>query len=170
MVANGSAHKRGWDERWETFSDWAVRGRAIQEELLDLVDADSRAFDALMAAFRLPKAAPDEKAARGAAIQAATRGAIQVPLRTMRAAVRSMEVAGAMAEIGNPNAASDAAVAALCARAAVRGAYFNVRINLGGMTDQAFRDEVLAEGASLLAQADEVEREVLEIVEGRLTG
>ena len=167
MVANGSAHKRGWDERWETFSDWAVRGRAIQEELLALVDADSRAFDALMAAFRLPKATPEEKAARSAAIQAATRGAIEVPLGTMRAAVRSMEVTKAMAEIGNPNAASDAAVGALCARAAVRGAYFNVRINLEGITDQAFRDEALAEAESLLAQSEVLEREVLERVEGR---
>ncbi len=167
MVANGSAHKRGWDERWETFSDWAVRGRAIQEELLALVDADSRAFDALMAAFRLPKATPEEKAARSAAIQAATRGAIEVPLRTMRAAVRSMAVTKAMAEIGNPNAASDAAVGALCARAAVRGAYFNVRINLEGITDQAFRDGALAETESLLAQSEVLEREVLERVEGR---
>jgi len=169
MVANGSAHKRGWDERWELFSDWAVRGRAIQEELLTLIDADSRAFDELMAAFRLPKATADEKTERSAAIQAATRGAIEVPLRTMRAAVRSMEVTRAMAEIGNPNAASDAAVGALCARAAVRGAYFNVRINLGGITDQAFRDEALAEGASLLTQAEALEREVLEMVEGRFT-
>ncbi|MCJ7549033.1 MAG: glutamate formimidoyltransferase, partial [Anaerolineae bacterium] len=86
MVANGSAHKRGWDERWETFSDWAVRGRTFQEELLALVDADSRAFDELMAALRLSKATPEEKAERDAAIQAATRGAIEVPLRTMRAA------------------------------------------------------------------------------------
>jgi len=169
MVANGSAHKRGWDERWETFSDWAVRGRAIQEELLALVDADSHAFDELMAAFRSPKATPEEKSARSAAIQAATRGAIEVPLRTMRAALRSMEVTKAMAEIGNPNAASDAAVGALCARAAARGAYFNVRINLEGITDQAFRGGALAEAESLLAQAEALEREVLERVEGQFT-
>ncbi len=169
MVANGSAHKRGWDERWETFSDWAVRGRAIQEELLALVDADSRAFDELMAAFRWPKVTPEEKAARSVAIQAATRRAIEVPLRTMWAAVRSMEVTKAMAEIGNPNAASDAAVGALCARAAVRGAYFNVRINLEGVADQAFRDEALAEAEFLLAQSEALEREVLERVEGRFT-
>jgi len=170
MVANGSAHKRGWDERWELFSDWAVRGRAIQEELLTLVDADSRAFDELMVAFRLPKATPEEKAKRSSAIQAATRRAIEVPLRTMRAAVRSMEVTKAMAEIGNPNAASDAAVGALCARAAVRGAYFSVRINLEGITDQAFSDEASAEAELLLGQAEALEREVLERVEGHLTG
>ena len=169
MVANGSAHKRGWDERWELFSDWAVRGRVIQEELLALIDADSRAFDELMAAFRLPRATPEETAKRSATIQASTRGAIEVPLRTMRAAVRSMEVTKAMAEIGNPNAASDAAVGALCARAAVRGAYFNVRINLEGITDQAFMDEALAEAELLLGQAKALEREVLERVEGRFT-
>ncbi|MCD6285768.1 MAG: cyclodeaminase/cyclohydrolase family protein, partial [Anaerolineae bacterium] len=169
MVANGSAHKRGWDERWELFSDWAVRGRVIQEELLALIDADSRAFDELMAAFRLSKATPEETAKRSATIQASTRGAIEVPLRTMRAAVRSMEVTKAMAEIGNPNAASDAAVGALCARAAVRGAYFNVRINLEGITDQGFMDEALAEAELLLGQAQALEREVLERVAGRFT-
>lgn len=167
MVANGSAHKRGWDERWETFSDWAVLGRVVQEELLALVDADSRAFNALMAAFRLPKAAPEEKAKRSSAIQAATRGAIEIPVATMRAAVRSMEVTKAMAEIGNPNAAADAAVGALCARAAVRGAYFNVRINLEGISDQAFRNEALGEADALLAQAEALEREVLEMVAAR---
>ena len=92
MVANGSAHKRGWDARWEEFSDWAVQGRAILEELLDLVDADSRAFEALMAAYGLPKATEEEREARLAAIRAATQGAIEVPLRTMRAALRSMDV------------------------------------------------------------------------------
>jgi len=168
MVANGSAHKRGWDDRWETFSDWAVRGRAIQEELLELVDADAEAFDALIAARRLPKATPEGRAARLDVIQTAIRATIDVPLRTMRAAVRSMDVALAMAEIGNPNAASDAAVAALCARAAVRGAYYNVRINLSGVTDAVYLDAAVAEAESLLAQAADLEQRVLSLVEARL--
>ena len=161
MVANGSAHKRGWDARWEEFSVWAVRGRAILEELEGLADADSGAFDALMAAFGLPKETEEERAARQAAIEAATQGAVAVPLRTMRAALASMDVLRAMAETGNPNAASDAGVGALCARAAVRGAYLNVQTNVGGLQDRDFAERALAEGAEIAARAEVLEAEVL---------
>ncbi len=161
MVANGSAHKRGWDARWEEFSDWAVHGRAILEELMDLVDEDSRAFDTLMAAYGMPKGSEEERLARVAAIEAATRGAIEVPLRTMRAALRSMDVARAMAATGNPNAVSDAAVGVLCGRAAVRGAYLNVRVNAAGLEDRDYAAQVLTEAEALADQAGRVEAEVL---------
>jgi glutamate formiminotransferase/formiminotetrahydrofolate cyclodeaminase len=168
MVANGSAHKRGWDDRWETFSDWAVRGRAIMEELLPLVDADSAAFTALMAAYGLSKGTDAERAARAEAIQAATKGAIEVPLRTMRAARAALDVVREMAEIGNPNAVSDAGVGALCARAAVRGAYLNVRINSAEIKDRAWLADVLAEAARLDAEAEALEAEILGLVEAAI--
>ncbi|MBN1247024.1 MAG: glutamate formimidoyltransferase [Anaerolineae bacterium] len=170
MVANGSAHKRGWDARWETFSDWAVRGREVLEELLALVDEDSRAFDALMAAYGLPKETPEERTEREAAIQQATRGAIDVPLRTMRAALQAMDVVKAMAEIGNPNAISDAGVGALCARAAVRGAGFNVRINAGGLTDREAATQLVAEAREIDARAAVLEKEILALVDASMDG
>lgn len=168
MVANGSAHKRGWDARWETFSEWAVRGRETMERLLALVDEDSRAFEALMAAYGMPKQTPEERAARQAAIEQATRGAIDVPLRTMRAALDAMDVVREMAEIGNPNAISDAGVGALCARAAVRGAFLNVQINTGGLKDRTYASQVVAEAAELDARATALEREILDLVESTI--
>ncbi len=165
MVANLSSHKRGWDDRWEEFSDWAAKGQAFVAELTSLIDDDTDAFNALMAAFGLPKGSEE----RAAAIQAATRGAIEVPLRTMRAAHGSMEVIRAMAEIGNPNSVSDAGVGALCARSAVMGAYLNVRINCASLDDLAFVAAALEEGARLQAEAQQREADVLKIVEGKLS-
>ncbi len=164
MVANLSAHKRGWDARWEEFSDWAERGKAHYVELLRLVDEDTAAFHRLMDAFGLPKGTPTEAAARQTAIQAATRAASEVPLRVMETALASMDVIAAMAEIGNPNSVSDAGVGALCARAAVRGAYLNVRINCGGLEDKALAAELLTRGAELERQAEERERAILAVV------
>ncbi len=169
MVANLSAHKRGWDARWEEFSAWAERGKRLQEELLGLVDADTDAFDALLAAWRLPATAPAEKAAKQAAVQAAVRGAIAVPLRVMAAALASMEVAAAMAELGLPASASDAGVAALCARAAVRGAGLNVRINLKELADADARAAALAEAQRHEAEAASKEAAILARVERAMT-
>jgi glutamate formiminotransferase/formiminotetrahydrofolate cyclodeaminase len=167
MVANGSANKRGWDDRWETFSDWAVQGRAVLEELVALVDADSAAFESLIDARRLPKDTEPARAERTAAIQSATREAILVPLRTMRVAVSSMDIIKAMAETGNPNATSDAAAGALCARTAVRGANYNVRANVAGLRDKAFVAAVLEEARSRLDRAEAMEAEILATVEAR---
>lgn len=170
MVANGSAHKRGWDARWETFSDWAVKGRIVLTELLALVDEDSAAFDALMSAYARPKGTSSEQATRAAAIAQATKCAMQVPLQTMRAAVRSMEVIKAMAEIGNPNAVSDSGVGALCARVAVRGAHLNVRTNAASFGDQRDGEveSMLREAAELAQEAERLESDVLDIVASRL--
>ncbi|HVT13007.1 MAG TPA: glutamate formimidoyltransferase [Fimbriimonadaceae bacterium] len=168
MVANLSSHKRGWDARWEEFSDWAEKGKAFHVELTRLIDEDTDAFNALMAAFGLPKGSDEEKAARTAAIQAATRGAIEVPLKVMRAAHDSMEVIKAMAEIGNPNSVSDAAVGALCARSAVMGAFLNVRINSSSLDDKAFVEAAVSEGRRLQDEALSKEAEILRIVEAKL--
>jgi len=168
MVANLSAHKRGWDARWEEFSGWAEKGKACHAELLALVDADTAAFNAILAAFGLPRGTPTEEAARKAALESATRRAIEVPLRTMEVALGSFEVARAMAEIGLEASASDAGVAALCARSAVLGAALNVEINASQLGDAAAARRFVDRAAALRAQAIEREREVLDVVAGRI--
>ncbi|HPQ57612.1 MAG TPA: cyclodeaminase/cyclohydrolase family protein, partial [Flavobacteriales bacterium] len=161
MVANLSAHKRGWDERWEEFSRHAEEGESIRRELLRLVDEDTRAFDRIMAAFGLPKGTEGEQAARKEAIAEATRGAIRAPLETLRTCVRSMDLMKAMAEKGLPASVSDAGVGALCARAGALGAYLNVRINCAGLDDAEFNDAALKEAEELKRQAEEREAEVM---------
>jgi glutamate formiminotransferase/formiminotetrahydrofolate cyclodeaminase len=168
MVANLSSHKRGWDERWEEFSDHAEKGKRAHDELLRLIDEDTDAFNAIMEAFGLPKGSDDEKAARTDAIQAATRRAIEVPMRVMEATLASMDVIKAMAETGNPNSASDAGVGALCARSAVMGAYLNVRINASDLKDAAAVEDFIARGAAMQNQAVELEREILALIESKL--
>ncbi len=167
MVANLSAHKRGWDDRWEEFSSWAERGKTAHDELLALVDADTDAFNAIMAAFGLPKGTDIEAAARAEAIEAATKRAIDVPLRMMEVSLASMEVIGAMAEIGLPASASDAGVGALCARSAVLGGYLNVKTNAGSLTDQAAASEYVRRAAELRDRAMARETEILAGVERR---
>jgi glutamate formiminotransferase/formiminotetrahydrofolate cyclodeaminase len=168
MVANLSAHKRGWDERWEEFSDWAEKGKQAHDRLLKLVDDDTSAFNAIMDAFGLPKNTDQEKKTRSAAIQSATKHAIEVPFEVMQAAFCSLEVIQAMAEIGNPNSLSDAGVGALCARTAVYGAYLNVRINAGGLSDKVFATEILGKAAQILQETLAKEAEILNLVESKI--
>lgn len=165
MVANLSSHKRGWDDRWEEFSDWAERGKVCHARLTWLIDEDTRAFDAIMAAFGLPKESAEEKAARSAAIQAATKYAIEIPLQVMEVSLQAMEVVAAMAEFGNPNSVTDAAVGALACRSAVLGAGLNVRINASGLKDKDFAASAVSRASSLVASAQTKEAEILEIVE-----
>jgi glutamate formiminotransferase/formiminotetrahydrofolate cyclodeaminase len=169
MVANLSAHKRGWDARWEEFSAWAERGQGLCARLLSLVDEDTDAFNALMAAFALPQETPPAVAARSAAIRAATLGAMRVPLRVMEAAVESMDLLRAMAQTGLPGGVSDAGVGAICARGAALAAHLNVRINAAGMTSPpAEAGEILRRAADLEARAVEQERAILAIVGGKI--
>ncbi|MBS1581348.1 MAG: glutamate formimidoyltransferase [Bacteroidetes bacterium] len=161
MVANLSAHKRGWDERWEEFSRWAVKAEDLRTRLLHLVDEDTRAFDRILAAMQLPKDGPEQVAARKAAIREATKGAILTPLETLRLCVASMEVAMAMAQDGLPASVSDAGVGVMCARTGALGAYLNVRINCATLDDEAFKQQVLAEAETLKAKAEAVEAEVM---------
>jgi glutamate formiminotransferase/formiminotetrahydrofolate cyclodeaminase len=168
MVANLSSHKRGWDDRWEEFSDWANRGKACHDELLTLIDRDTDAFNEIMAAFSLPKGSDADVLARNEAIQEATRHAIEVPLRVMEVSVASMEVIEAMAEIGNPASASDAGVGALCARSAVIGAYLNVRINVPALTDEDVAAAYLERGRELQEQAIAKEATILALVDEHL--
>ena len=168
MVANLSSHKAGWDERWEEFSDYAERGQALMAELLHLVDEDTEAFNRIMAVFAMPKTTEEEKAARSAALQSATLYATQVPLKTMKAALRVFEIVKAMAEIGNPNSVSDAGVGALAARSAVLGAQLNVKINAAGLKDRATADALTSEAQAIAEQAVALEKEVLDIVNGKI--
>lgn len=168
MVANLSAHKKGWDDRWAEFSTWAAHGQHYKDELLRLVDADTRAFNAIMAAFGLPKGTPDEKTARYEAIQAATKTAIEVPFRVMETAYASLGMIRAMATDGNPNSVSDAGVGALCVRAAVHGAFLNVRINASGYADKSFAADILARGKTIVEKTDAAEREIMQIVDGKI--
>ena len=168
MVANLSAHKRGWDERWEEFSKVAEEGQVVMNELLHLVDEDTAAFNKIMDVFAMPKGTPEEKAARAEAMEAATLYATQVPLRTMKAATRAFPVIMAMAQKGNPASASDAGVGALAARAAVRGADMNVRINAAGLKNREVAEALIAEAAELVKHAEEQEMAILEIVNANI--
>jgi len=168
MVANLSSHKRGWDDQWETFSDWAIKGQENKDALLKLVDEDTNAFNAIIEAFRMPKGNANEVATRKEAIQAATRFAIEVPLQVMRESLKTFDIIKAMAKIGNPNSITDAGVGALCARAAVHGAFMNVKVNTGNLEDAKFVAKVLKEGKRLAAKADKLEKEVRKLVEAKI--
>ena len=161
MVANLSAHKRGWDDRWKEFSDWAEKGQDVMERLIRLVDEDTEAFAKIMDVFSMPKGTDEEKAARAEAMEKATLYASKVPLKTMQTAMEAMPVALAMSRIGNPASASDAGVGAIAALAAVRGAHLNVRINAAGLKDRALAAELTDEAARIEEAAVAAEAEVL---------
>lgn len=168
MVANLSSHKRQWDDRWEEFSVWAEKGQALKDELLRLVDEDTRAFHSILEAFRLPKSTDGEKAARKEAVQQATKYAIEVPFQVMKTALASFEVIREMVEKGNPSSITDAGVGALCARAAVHGAFMNVKVNMKDLKDAAYAEKTLAEAAAMAAKADEWEKLIREIVQQQI--
>nr|MCR4860554.1 cyclodeaminase/cyclohydrolase family protein [Bacteroidales bacterium] len=165
MVANLSAHKRGWDDRWKEFSDVAEKGQALVAELTALVDKDTAAFNRIMAAISMPKTTPAEKEARAEALEQATLYAASVPLETMEAAFKSLPLALEMARKGNPASASDAGVAALAALAAVRGAALNVRINAAGLKDRGAAAPLLARAEEILSEAAALQDAVLEEVD-----
>ncbi len=168
MVANLSSHKKGWDERWQEFGNWAEKGQQYKNQLLKLVDADTHAFNHIMAAFGLPKGTEEEKALRKQAIQDATKHAIEIPFAVMQAAHGSLEVIKAMAETGNPNSVSDAGVGALCARSAVMGAFMNVRINAAGYDDKAYVTDIIAKGQAIEDATVAAEAEILAVVNGKI--
>ncbi|NOT52075.1 MAG: glutamate formimidoyltransferase [Chitinophagaceae bacterium] len=168
MVANLSSHKKGWDDRWEEFSKWAEKGQQYKNELLKLVDEDTKAFGHIMAAMGLPKSNDEEKAVRKEAIQAATKYAIEIPFKVMEASFASMEVIKAMVETGNPNSVTDAGVGALCARSAVMGAFMNVRVNATGYDDKKFVDDIINKGRAIEEKAIAMEKEIIEIVNTKI--
>jgi glutamate formiminotransferase/formiminotetrahydrofolate cyclodeaminase len=160
MVANLSAHKKGWETRWEEFSRWAEKGQQLKDRLLLLVDEDTQAFNRIMDGFALPKSTAEEKAIRKQVIQDATKYAIEIPLQVMRLALESMEMVKVMTAEGNPNSITDAGVGGLCARAAVIGAHMNVLTNAAGLQDKEFLARVLPEAQQMADQANELEKEI----------
>ncbi|MDE6009515.1 MAG: cyclodeaminase/cyclohydrolase family protein, partial [Muribaculaceae bacterium] len=164
MLATLSAHKAGWDARWDYCSDWAERGHLLQDKLIALVDEDTEAFNRIMAVFAMPKKTPEEKAARAAALEEATLYATEVPLRTMATAFETFDLLNEMAEKGNPASVSDAGVGALAARAAVLGAQLNVRINAAGLKDRAKAASLLLEAEKIAEAAREREEKIIAVV------
>ncbi len=168
MVANLSAHKRGWDDRWQEFSVKAEEGQKLMNKLMHLIDEDTDAFNEIMAAFGLPKGTDEEKAARMEAIQTATRHAAEVPLETVKCSYEVFDLCRAMAQEGNPASVSDAGVGALAARAAVRGAALNVRINAASLADKAVAEALISEATDYEEKAERMEQEILAIVNGKI--
>ncbi len=168
MVGNLSSHKPGWDDRWAYFSDWAAKGQALKEELLYLVDEDTRAFNAIIDAVRMPKATDDEKKSRSEAMKQATKYAIEVPFRVMETAWKSFEVLEEMAANGNPNSVSDAGVGVLCAKTAVYGAYLNVMINCMGLKDPDFVHDMQSRANAMLENAVKKEQEIMDAVKAKI--
>ncbi|NOY50963.1 MAG: glutamate formimidoyltransferase [Chlorobi bacterium] len=169
MVANLSSHKRGWDERWEEFSDWAEIGQEFKDKLLRLVDEDTNAFNKIMDAFGLPKKSDEEKKIRKQAIEDASKYAMEIPFKVMETAYQSIQVIRAMAEYGNPNSVSDAGVGVLCALTAVEGAYLNVKINAMGISDKKFTSDLLAKSAEVAEKAKACRDIVMEVVEQKIS-
>lgn len=168
MVANLSSHKKGWDDRWKEFSNWADKGQQYKNELMQLVDADTKAFNQIMAAMSLSKSTDEDKQIRKQAIQEATKFAIEVPFKVMQLAYESMHVIKEMAATGTPNSVSDAGVGALCARSAVMGAFMNVRINAAGYDDKTFVDDIIAKGKDIESKAIALETEILKVVNEKI--
>jgi glutamate formiminotransferase/formiminotetrahydrofolate cyclodeaminase len=168
MVANLSAHKRGWDDRWETFSVQAEKGQEILNKLLHLVDDDTRAFDAIIQAMRLPKTTPQDIEIREQAIEKATKNAIDVPFKVLKVAYSSMTLLKQMAEKGLQASISDIGVGIACARTAVLGAYLNVKTNCKDLEDKKFTEKVISESDRIKTQAFTTESKILEIIERKI--
>ena len=168
MVANLSSHKKGWDNRWQEFSIWAEKGQSLKDQLINLVDADTKAFNDIMSAFNLPKSTDEEKKKRTQCIQEATKYAIEVPFKVMQLSFESMDLIKTMAIEGNPNSVSDAGVGALCARSSVMGAFMNVRINASGLDDKKFVDEIISKGKLIEKQTIAAETEILSLVNEKI--
>ena len=168
MVANLSAHKPGWDEQWEFYSKWAEKGQRYKTDLLFLVDEDTNAFNKIIDGFRMPKSTPEEVKIRKEAIENATKYATEIPFKVMETAYNSMEVMMAMAKEGIQNSLSDAGVGALCARTAVVGAYFNVRINAKDIKDRAFAEEILFKAKEIYNKTNSLENEMIQLIDSKI--
>lgn len=164
MVANLSAHKKGWEDKLSFFSDWAEKGQLLKDRLNQLVDEDTLAYNKIMDAFKLPKNTDDEKSFRKMAIREATRGAIEVPLAVMQTSLEALDLIRDMAIHGNPNSVSDAGVGALCCRTAIQGAFMNVQINCVGFDDTYYVENILSKGAVIFDKAVSLEKETLAVV------
>ena len=169
MVANLSSHKRGWDDRWKKFSDWAEKGKTIQNKLLQFVDEDTEAYNKVIEAFGLPKETEEERILRKAAISEATRKASMVPFKVMETAFSGFELLMEMVEKGNPNSVTDAAVGAIALRSCIRGAFLNVKINVQGLDDKVFTDDILKRGSDIESETLRIEEAIIKLVESKIS-
>jgi glutamate formiminotransferase/formiminotetrahydrofolate cyclodeaminase len=168
MAANLSSHKRGWDERWEEFSDWAEKSKAIQERLMELVDEDTDAFNGIITAIRLPKNSPEEQKERNMAIRQATIRAIEVPFEVMKNAYSAYEVVAAMVDSGNPGSVSDAGVGAVALHAAIEGSWMNVMTNSGDLKEHKSVISILEQGREILSGSASKKSEIIRMVNERI--
>jgi glutamate formiminotransferase / formiminotetrahydrofolate cyclodeaminase len=168
MVANLSGHKAGWDDRWEEFSNWAVKGQSYKNKLMFLVDEDTNAFNKIIDGFRMPKGTEEEQKLRAEAIENATKYATEVPFKVMETAFQSIEVMQAMLKDGMQTSLSDAGVGILCAKAAVTGAYFNVKINAKDIKDRTFADDLLKKGEEIYLRTVEIEQETINYINSKM--
>ena len=168
MVANLSANKRGWDDKWEFYSKWGEKSLNFQNILVNLVDEDTKAFNKIMSAVSLPKDTSEEKLNRSNALESATKNAIEIPFKIMETSFACLESIKCMTELGNPNSISDAGVAALCIRTAVMGAFLNVKINCKDLKDKKFVSSILKKGKVIVNDTKRIEAEILELVEKQL--
>ena len=168
MVANLSANKRGWDDKWEFYSKWGEKSLNFQNILVNLVDEDTKAFNKIMSAVSLPKDTSEEKLNRSKALESATKNAIEVPFKIMETSFACLESIKCMTELGNPNSISDAGVAALCIRTAVMGAFLNVKINCKDLKDKKFVSSILKKGKVIVNDTNRIEAEILELVDKQL--
>ena len=168
MVANLSSHKAGWDDKWEYYSNWAVKGQEYKSKLMYLVDEDTNAFNKIIDGFRMPKSTDEEKEARIKAIEEATKYATEIPFQVMETACQSLEVMQAMIKDGLQSSLSDAGVGVLCARTAVLGAYFNVRINAKDIKDRNFADSILSKAAKIYESTLKIEGETIAYIDERM--
>jgi len=165
MVANLSAHKRGWDDKWEFFSKIGEEGMKIQSQLIDLVDEDTEAFNSIMSAYSLPKDTDEEKQIRNNHIQNATKDAIEIPFKIMETSFKSIDIIKKMALKGNPNSITDVGVAMHCAKAAIKGGFLNVRINCNDLDDKDFVDKIISKGNKIIEKTNIEENKILAIVD-----
>ena len=168
MVANLSGHKAGWDDRWEEFSVWAEKGQSYKKRLLYLVDEDTNAFNKIIDGFRMPKSSEEEKTARLEAIESATIYATEVPFQVMETAFNSMEVSQAMLKDGMQTSLSDSAVGILCAKTAVTGAYFNVKINAKDIKDRVFAEDIINRAEAIYQKTVKIEQETIEFINSKM--
>jgi glutamate formiminotransferase/formiminotetrahydrofolate cyclodeaminase len=168
MVANISSHKRGWDDRWKEFSDWAEKGKEIQNKLLQLVDEDTAAFNGILNAYSLPKKTEEEIRVRKSAVQEATRNATLIPLKVMETAFSGFGLIREMVKKGNPNSVTDAAVGALAIRSCIRGAFLNVKINASGLEDKEFVSDLIKKGQVIESETIREEEAILKITEDKI--
>ncbi len=169
MVANLSSHKRGWDARWKEFSSWAEKGQHLKDQLMVLVDEDTRSFNAIISAMRMSKNNDAEKKLRSEAIQEATKYAIKVPFAVMQTAYKAYDLIETMIQEGNPNSITDAGVGALCINTAVQGAWMNVKVNMSGLKDEDFKQQIIHDGLEISENSEQKLHALTQIIKQKLS-